>query len=90
MFQACSLNASLWCQHNCRSVCDGCYLMAAYGVNRFVVTYPPQLQALYKAAVTSASIFGRLVNAEHIVNVAVNFTHNTQVQYAACTASAAS
>lgn len=53
--------------------------MATYGVNRFLVTYPPQLKTIYGEAVTTATVYGRLVNNERIINVDVESHHNFDV-----------
>ena len=65
---------------HCRLVCNGCYLMATHGVNRIVVTYPPLLKQLYGSTVTRATVYGRLINDNHIVNVKVNYTHDDKVR----------
>ena len=62
-----------------RIVCDGCYLRASYGVNRFLVSYHPLLNKLYPEAIRSASIYGRLVSDTVIINVNVDFQHNEEV-----------
>jgi hypothetical protein len=51
-------------------------LNASYGVNKFLVTYPPQLAALYPDHVRHTSFFGRLINRQAIVNLVPSLYHD--------------
>jgi hypothetical protein len=51
-------------------------ITASFGVNKFLVTYPPQLAALYPDHVRHTSFFGRLINRDTIVNVIPSLYHD--------------
>lgn len=62
----------------CR-VCHGCRLLASYGPNRIVVRYPKLLARYYPAHVTNATIYGRIVNDDYIININPSFYHDKKV-----------
>lgn len=65
----------------CR-VCPGCSLIASYGPNRLVVRYPKLLARYYPDHVTNATIYGRLINNDFIVNVNPSYYHDSKVTVA--------
>ena len=60
-------------------VCDGCSLTASYGRNRLLVSYPPLLAQQYPTHVTNITLYGRLVNNEHVININPSLYHDDQV-----------
>lgn len=52
-----------------RPLCANCSLLASLGLNRFFVTYPPDLMLHYPHHVTNVTLYGRLIHADRIVNI---------------------
>jgi hypothetical protein len=52
---------------------------AVFGVNKFLVTYPQELQRQYPQHVTSTTVYGRLASKDTIVNVNVALEHDSKV-----------
>ena len=52
---------------------------AAFGVNRFLVTYPAIVAEQFPSHVTSVTAVGRLANVDRLINVDVELHHDDKV-----------
>ena len=60
-------------------LCYGCQLRASYGKNKLIVKYPALLRRLYPDAVINATLHGRLLFVEAIINVNPSLVHDSNV-----------
>ena len=65
--------------HDFLRVGDRAGLVATFGLNTFVVKYHPQLAEDYPEHVKHATVYGRLINQEYIVNVNMSLHHDATV-----------
>jgi hypothetical protein len=52
---------------------------AVFGVNKFLVTYPPELKRQFPEHVTRTTVYGRMTSKNSIVNVDFALEHDDQV-----------
>ncbi len=62
----------------------GGYLTAKYGVNTFIVSYPDIVKQQFPEHVVNSTIYGRLANAERMINVDFALTHDPTVSGCSC------
>lgn len=59
---------------------QGQHLIAHYGVNVFVVTYPESVAQDYPDAVKAMTLIGRVLNHEHMIAVNISIDHDDEVR----------
>ncbi len=58
----------------------GVQLQASYGLNKFVIKHPRFFNQAYPAHIKSATFYGRVLNADNIINLDMEFTYDDEVR----------